>query len=512
MVSATRLALGTKIVLIAVGSVVITAAAGFVIQRSVIRRQGLDSIRETMRATILIAEETRRSVASMRSSHSFDDAALQAELAGTADYKSSRIYRTVPIVAAWNSISQVATAEGYEFRVPAHNPRNPKNAPRADEERILSLMENDRLPDYFEFDEVSNEVVYARPIVLSADCLMCHGNAANSAGNTATGKDILGFRMEGWREGDRHGMFLLRSKLDKLDAVVAAGMTQTAAWLLPLAFGVGLGVYFLISKMSRRLRSLIGGISESSEHVSSAVSQMSALSQHLAQGASEQAASLEETSAATQQVASMTRKNAESSRAAAEEMDIVEIGIRDNNEALQGMVASMGGITESSHKIARIIRVIDEIAFQTNILALNAAVEAARAGEAGAGFAVVADEVRSLARRSAEAAREIAPLIEESISRSNEGGAQLEKVASVVHAITASSARVRTLVDAVRSGSQDQSREMEQVSGSLRQIDQVVQGTAATSEESSAANHQLAAQAEAMNRIAGDLQALVEGR
>jgi len=504
MVARSRLALGTKIVLIAVGSVVITAAAGFLIQRTVIRRQGMDAIRDTMRATILIAEETRRSVAAMRASHSFEDVAMQAELAGAADYRSTRIYKTVPIVAAWNSISQVATAESYEFRVPAHNPRNPKNAPRPEEERILSLMENDRLPDYFEFDAKLNEVIYARPIVLSADCLTCHGTSE-------TGKDMLGLKMEGWHEGDRHGMFLLRTKLDKLDAVVSAGMGTTAMWLLPLAVSVGLGVYFLISKLSSRLRSLIGGISESAEQVSSAVEQMSALSQHLAQGASEQAASLEETSAATQQVASMTRKNAESARAAAEEMDIVDIGIRDNNDALEGMVASMSGITESSHKIARIIRVIDEIAFQTNILALNAAVEAARAGEAGAGFAVVADEVRNLAKRSAEAAKEIAPLIEESIARSNDGGAQMEKVASVVHAITASAARVRTLVDEVRSGSQNQSREMEQVSQSLLHIDQVVQGTAATSEESSAANHQLAAQAEAMNGISQELRLVVEG-
>jgi methyl-accepting chemotaxis protein len=192
-------------------------------------------------------------------------------------------------------------------------------------------------------------------------------------------------------------------------------------------------------------------------------------------------------------------------------MDIVDIGIKDSNEALDEMLASMGGITESSHRIAGIIRVLDEIAFQTNILALNAAVEAARAGQAGAGFAVVADEVRNLARRSAEAARETAPLIEESIAKSNQGGAQLEKVASVIHAITASAARVRSLVDSVSDGSKAQSREMDQVADSLRQIDRVVQGTAASSEESSAANRQLAQQAESMSEIAGELQALVGG-
>jgi ABC-type transporter Mla subunit MlaD len=506
MVLASKLTLGTKIVLVAVGSVVVTTAAGLAIERSVIRRQGIDLMRDTMRATILSAENTRRSVSAMRVSHSFDDAALLAESAGASDYRNTRLYNTVPVVAAWNSIAEVAVKEGYEFRVPAHSPRNPKNTPRPDEERILRMMENERLPEYFEVDDKANEVVYARPIVLSADCLVCHGNPSN-----ATGKDMLGFRMEGWREGDRHGMFLLRSKLDRVDSVVADGTSQAAMWLGPLSLLIGFLVYFTISRLSGRLQSLIGGINDSSQQVAAAVHQMSALSQHLAQGASEQAASLEETSAATQHVSSMTRKNAENSQAAAAEMDIVDIGIKDSNEALDEMLASMGGITESSHRIAGIIRVIDEIAFQTNILALNAAVEAARAGQAGAGFAVVADEVRNLARRSAEAARETAPLIEESIAKSNQGGAQLEKVASVIHAITASAARVRSLVDSVSDGSKAQSREMDQVADSLRQIDRVVQGTAASSEESSAANRQLAQQAESMSEIAGELQALVGG-
>lgn len=506
-----RLTLGTKIVLVAIGSVVITAAAGFVIQRSVIRSQGVALIRDSMRSIVLGAENTREAVAAMRQSGSFNDAALIAESANTENYRSTRLYSTLPIMVAMNSIAAVARSQNYESRITAHNPRNPKYAPSLSEERILSLIESQHLPEYFEVDTAKNEIVYARPIVLSSDCLMCHGSAANASGANASGKDMLGFKMEGWREGDRHGIFLLRSKLDRVDAAVNAGLVQSAMWLLPLSLFIGAGVYFSISKLSGRLHALAIGITRSAQQVAAAVKEISALSQHLAQGASHQAASLEETSAATQVVTSMTRRNAENSRAAAAEMDIVDIGIRDSNEALAKMVASMGGITESSQKIARIIRVIDEIAFQTNILALNAAVEAARAGEAGAGFAVVADEVRNLARRSAEAARETAPLIEESIEKSSQGGAHLEKVASVIHAITASAARVRTLVDAVSNGSSSQTREMDQVADSLRQIDGVVQATAASSEQSSAANHQLSEQAQAMSAIAFELKAVIEG-
>jgi len=128
------------------------------------------------------------------------------------------------------------------------------------------------------------------------------------------------------------------------------------------------------------------------------------------------------------------------------------------NEALGQMVIAMAEISSSSGKIAKIIRVIDEIAFQTNILALNAAVEAARAGEAGMGFAVVADEVRNLAQRCAQAAKDTAGLIEESISKSNEGKLKTDLVASEIHSIIEQSSKVKTLVDNVNAGSVEQAR------------------------------------------------------
>jgi methyl-accepting chemotaxis protein len=501
--------LGTKIVLVAVSSVFVTAAAGLLIQRSVIRRQGIELIRDTMRATILNAEDTRRSFSAMRSAGMFDDAKLKEQAAGASDYKQTNLYKTVPVVAAWDSITDVAEKEGYNFRVPAHNPRNQKNTPLPDEERILGLMENAKLPEYFEVDEKANEILYARPIVLSADCLVCHGDAANSP--KKDGKDMLGFRMEGWHDGDRHGAFVLRAKLERVDAVVKAGMVRSALWLLPLSIGVGVGVYFLISKISNQLRALIQSISESSTQVTSAVAQISASSQSLAQGASEQSASLEETSSASEQITGLTHKNAGHSRAAAEEMDKVDRRVKESNSALSEMAVSMQDIRESGGKIGKIIKVIDEIAFQTNILALNAAVEAARAGQAGAGFAVVADEVRSLAQRSAQAARDTAPLIEESIAKSNTGSAKLEQMAAVIHAITESAAKVKTLVDQVNLGSREQASGIEQVAKAIQQMSEVTQSNAASSQESAAASEELAAQAEAMNSIAQQLRVVVEG-
>src|SRR5207342_1997764 len=129
--------------------------------------------------------------------------------------------------------------------------------------------------------------------------------------------------------------------------------------------------------------------------------------------------------------------------------------IEEANQHLAAMMESMKEINGSSERISKIIRVIDEIAFQTNILALNAAVEAARAGEAGMGFAVVADEVRNLAQRSAQAAKDTATLIEESIANSNDGNSKLEQVANAITGITEKTVRVKTLVDEVHLGSQE---------------------------------------------------------
>ena len=174
------------------------------------------------------------------------------------------------------------------------------------------------------------------------------------------------------------------------------------------------------------------------------------------------------------------------------------------------MVRAMSDIAASSDKIGRIIKVIDEIAFQTNILALNAAVEAARAGEAGTGFAVVADEVRNLAQRSAQAAKDTAALIEESIARSADGKAKVDQVAVLVRNVTAESAKVKTLVDEVSAASAEQARGIEQIAGAVGQMQNVTQTSAATAEQSAAAAEELTAQSEAVRDVIGRLRTMVE--
>lgn len=284
-------------------------------------------------------------------------------------------------------------------------------------------------------------------------------------------------------------------------------------WILGILFaaiaGGGALVSLMVASINRELTGVVRELAEGANQIASAAGQVSTASQSLAQGSSEQAASLEETSSSSEEINSMARKNSENCGEAATLMSESQLRFGRTNEALELMVVAMGEINASSGKIAKIIRVIDEIAFQTNILALNAAVEAARAGEAGMGFAVVADEVRNLAQRCAQAAKDTAGLIEESILKSNEGKVRTDLVAGEIRSLIEQSARVKNLVDSVSTGSVEQARGIDQVTRAIAQMGQVTQQTAATAEESAAAAEQLSAQSEAVQAIVEQLTALV---
>jgi methyl-accepting chemotaxis protein len=295
--------------------------------------------------------------------------------------------------------------------------------------------------------------------------------------------------------------------------VEAHSQVNSAIWLnsilMIVCLAIGGAVIVVVRKVNADLLNTALELGSGAEQIASAASQVASASQTLAQGATEQAASIEETSASSEQINAMARRNTDNSQTTAGIVASTALRFVETSASMADMVLAMSGISESSEKISRIIKVIDQIAFQTNILALNAAVEAARAGESGAGFAVVAEEVRNLAQRSAQAAQDTASLIEESITRSKAGSVKVDQVAAVIHAITAESAKMKTLVDQINDGSQEQSRGIDQVTRSIRQMEVVTQGNAASAEQSAAAAEQLTAQSESVKEIVNTLNALV---
>ena len=339
---------------------------------------------------------------------------------------------------------------------------------------------------------------------------------------------------------------LMKSKEDSLNESGKTMLVRLDRFLwitlavstLALVSGILIAVS-IIRGTNVALTRISGVLGESSAQVASAAAQVSSSSQILAHGSSEQAAALEETSASLEEMASLGKQNNANAVSAHDRtrstLATVETGVRDMErmdsvmthmkEASGQMSTSMNAIKQASNNIAKIIKTIDEIAFQTNILALNAAVEAARAGDAGLGFAVVADEVRNLARRSAEAAKETAAMIEDSIAKSDQGVVITGKVVNHLAILSESATQmgqrlteiekqikeVDQYSNEIAGASEEQSLGIGQLNLAVGNMDRVTQSNAATAEESAAAAEELTAQAEGLKEATNDLIRLVKG-
>jgi methyl-accepting chemotaxis protein len=296
----------------------------------------------------------------------------------------------------------------------------------------------------------------------------------------------------------------------------AARVIRVRTWVMVGVALVGLvGIALLSVRMvrtlGRRLRSIADGLQEGAEHSVASSAQVAKASLVLAESAGEQAASLEETSASLEQVSSMTQRNADSAEQAkqlsGQTREAADLGFQNMTE----MIAAMDAIKLASNNIGKIIKTIDEIAFQTNILALNAAVEAARAGDAGMGFAVVATEVRNLAQRSAQAARDTAEKIQDSIQRSQHGVEISGKVATGLKEILEMARRVDELVGEIAGASKEQSQSISQLNTAVTRLEKATQSTAATSEESAGVAQELTVQAEDVQSNVVKLAELIGG-
>ena len=267
----------------------------------------------------------------------------------------------------------------------------------------------------------------------------------------------------------------------------------------------------IADSITKPITHAVSSLAEGSNSLSAAAQQVEAASQQLASGTTQQAASIQETSATVEESASMVRQNADNTRQASLLAKEAKDGAFKGTREMEQMIVSMDQLKKSSDDISKIIKVIDEIAFQTNILSLNAAVEAARAGEAGKGFAVVAEEVRTLAQRSAQAAKDTATIIESNIHLSEKSVLMTQNVNKSLSEINNQAQKVSELLDEISVATDEQSHGIAQINVAISQMEQVVQSNAQSANESASASEELSHLAESVKQIVTSLETLVEG-
>jgi methyl-accepting chemotaxis protein len=293
--------------------------------------------------------------------------------------------------------------------------------------------------------------------------------------------------------------------------VNSAGMLRRVVGFIGIFAGIAglVMAFFIVRGITKMIGRLSSNINKGTEKVTAISDQVSSAGQSLAEGSQEQSSSNEASSAALEEMAAMTRQNADNASEANNLMDDNKVIVEKANHKLRALITSMAEISTASEETSKIIKTIDEISFQTNLLALNAAVEAARAGEAGAGFAVVADEVRNLAMRAAEAAKDTSTLLHETVNKVADGSNLLDETQAIFAETETSAVKVAELIGEIAAASKEQAQGIEQINTAVSRVDSIVQQNAAVAEESASASGELSVQAKEMKSFVDELVSLI---
>jgi len=550
-----NLGLATRMIALTLLMLAVVVAVNYTVFVQRFRASAEASMVEKAAAFTAVADEAKNHTATLQKKKDFDTEVLLAELKQDLEagkpYTESRIFETIPVVAGWKAAEVAADRENIQFRVSSFEARNPDNEPAVDsfDEKLLKELEAQikANPDDSQatithaIDPETNTLHYMRAIKLTADCLMCHGDPANSP--TGDGKDILGFPMENWTVGKMHGAYHVKLPMSTVDNQVAGFIGFGLIWTVPLVIGATLlFIYVLrlmfgkpVSALIERVKDISQGegdltqrldvasqdelgqlskwfnafvakihdvvaeVSISSREVASAATEIAASSEEISAGMTQQSSQVTQISSAVEEMSAsvieVAQKAADASNNASESGDLeggrvvdeTITGMNDISEAVSSSAISVQELGKRGEQIGEIIDVINDIADQTNLLALNAAIEAARAGEHGRGFAVVADEVRKLADRTTKATEEVATSIKAIQKETSEAVGRMESgTAQVAHGVE-------------NAGKAGQS--LNQIVNSAQGVADMVRSIAAAAEEQSAASEQIAKNIESIAAV-----------
>lgn len=553
-----RMNFGRKIIIVVIFSFLISYAVNFLFVKSQIEKNATASILSKARAVTLQAENVRNFIASLRSQYNvYDDGRLlkdiKEKVAGAKSQdeiiekaRTSAYYYTIPIVASWVAGKTDAEKTGYRFRVTRVQARNKEREADATEREMLQQMSSANLSEYWIIDKNLNAVRYMRPIVLSKECLLCHGTEKDYP--EGKGYDPIGIKMEGWAAGDQRGAFEIIADLAPMQKEVSSTLLKT---LLIGTVIISVSTFFVlalirnlainpvrnirqsvdriargdltveleseteddigqavdgINTMVDSFNAMISGILEASNNVVSAVSSLKTSAEKTAEGARSQSMQAAQIATAaeemSQTITDISRNAAVVSDTSIQAMETADKGKKVADGAVETvnrvytstveLATMVEKVNNRASEIGDIVTVIKDIADQTNLLALNAAIEAARAGEQGRGFAVVADEVRKLAERTIKATAEITEKIHAVQEESSQTAKSMEDASGEV---TKATEYIRQVGDSLNN-----------IVSSVQQVRDQITQIATAVDEQSAVSEEVASNIEKTSSIASNLE------